>query len=369
MLKAKTLIAEGYEIEQLIAEGGMGEIYLAHKQGGDFSQKFALKKVKRDFCKELEIQEKFQREAEFLCSIEHPNIVKAYACLKHKGENFLLMDYLTGKTLRDLYGGLKNRSLSERCVLILEMARCLCSVMTAIQARLAENFQDKAFIHGDISPQNFMIDTSGTIKCLDFGAAIFPNDKFDDSQSLQANSAYMAPERALGQRPQSASDTYSSALIFLEIYLAKALPRGSNEQALTLAKRSQEIFTSLGALIEREEVLSFFQKALHPLPQQRYHTFNELYEAVQKLWHEQKKAQAQKIFADLVMHAQAMPAYTPREKPQIFILPLTTFFLVSITYVLICAVRALDPGPADDMSCEVREKKTSPSALPAAQED
>src|SRR5271155_1311806 len=140
-----------YEILAPIGAGGMGEVYRARDT--KLKRDVALKVLPEAFAQDPERMLRFQREAEVLASLNHPNIAQIYGV----EERALVMELVEGQTLKG--------------PLPLETAlNCARQIAEALEAA-----HDKGIVHRDLNPANIMITPAGVVKVLDFGLASVPS--------------------------------------------------------------------------------------------------------------------------------------------------------------------------------------------------
>jgi non-specific serine/threonine protein kinase len=204
-----------YRIESLLGAGGMGQVYLAVDTR--LGRNVALKLLPRNTGNNPELAGRFGREARAASALNHPNLVTVYDVGTADEGQFIVMEYVEGRTLRAiLEQGPILDSLPEFGV---QMAKAL-SVAHA-----------SGITHRDIKPENIMVRPDRQIKILDFGLAsvLHTLEEGEDTWfksgaqagRLIGTARYMSPEQARGEKPESASDVFSLALIFYEMVTGK----------------------------------------------------------------------------------------------------------------------------------------------------
>ncbi|MDJ0834891.1 MAG: tetratricopeptide repeat protein [Acidobacteriota bacterium] len=212
----------GIRIEERLARGGMGEVYLGFHE--KLKRRVAVKTVsERRRLKEM-ARARFIREARALSLLDHPNICKIYDYLEEEVGDLLVLEYIQGRGLEELIqeGMTRPRQLA--------VAEQLSDALAAAHER--------GVIHRDIKPSNVMVTPEGVVKVLDFGISRFesgnpgvsnpPAGDFDDSGrhgalqtrdgSLMGTLPYMSPEQARGDTATAASDMYALGLVLQQMF-------------------------------------------------------------------------------------------------------------------------------------------------------
>src|SRR5260370_31886307 len=197
---------EGYKILNLIAEGGMGEVYLAHDP--ELDRKVAIKRIKSHL-KTKELLRRFRNERQILANLQHPNIARLFeAGATADGLPFFVMEYVEGKPI-DRYASENQLSLTDR----LKLFRTVCSAITCAHQNLV--------IHRDIRPNNILVTVKGEPKLLDFGIAklLDESDKQEATLTLfhAMTPEYASPEQVKGEAITTASDVYSLGVLLYEL--------------------------------------------------------------------------------------------------------------------------------------------------------
>jgi eukaryotic-like serine/threonine-protein kinase len=206
-------------IQCLLGEGGMGEVYRALDTR--LQRTVAIKVLLEHLSSDPELHPRFQREAKFVSALKHPNICVVYDIGSQDGVDFMVMEYIAGRTLDKLIppGGL---SASLAMNYAVQIAEALSSAHAA------------GVIHRDLKPSNIIVEESGLVKVLDFGLAKLatPAPLSDaDRTSLSipglivGTTAYMSPEQAEGRPTDARSDIFSfGSLLYELLSRTKAFP-------------------------------------------------------------------------------------------------------------------------------------------------
>ncbi len=195
-----------YRIIREIGSGGMGSVFLAERDDGEFSMQVALKIVRQSIA-DSEVVSRFKQERQILASLHHPNIAVLHdGGINDKGEPYLAMEYIEGETLVD-YCQEENLSVNERLNLFLK----ICSAVAYAHRNLV--------VHRDIKPTNILVTSDGEPKLLDFGLAkAFESDPTQTRTAYRAfTPAYASPEQIVGKPVSTASDQYSLGVVLFEL--------------------------------------------------------------------------------------------------------------------------------------------------------
>ncbi|MFN7984650.1 MAG: protein kinase [Vicinamibacterales bacterium] len=201
-----------YRILSRLGAGGMGEVWLA--EDTRLGRRVALKLLPADFTKDEARVRRFMQEAKAASALNHPNIVSVYDIGESDAGMFIVMELVTGRTLRAVVGG--NSSVDEIRALGTQIARALTIAHAA------------GITHRDIKPDNIMVRDDGYVKVLDFGLARLRSSTESDSDPLtQATQttpgmlmgtvAYMSPEQVRGEPAGPPSDVFALGILLYEL--------------------------------------------------------------------------------------------------------------------------------------------------------
>ena len=214
-------INDRYEIIRAIGEGGMANVYLGYDIILD--RNVAIKVLRGDLSNDEKFVRRFQREALSASSLAHPNIVEMYDVGEDNGLYYIVMEYIDGKTLKQLLKKRGSLTLSEAIDIMLQLTDGIAHA------------HDSYIIHRDLKPQNIMIRDDGQIKITDFGIAMALNStQLTQTNSVMGSVHYLPPEQASGKGCTIKSDIYSIGIIFYEL-LSGSLPfKGDNAVEIAL---------------------------------------------------------------------------------------------------------------------------------------
>ena len=195
----KTVIIRGqkindrYQIIRTIGEGGMANVYLAHDLILD--RDVAVKILRGDLSDDEKFVRRFQREAIAASSLSHPNIVEMYDVGEDDGKYYIVMEYVEGKTLKNLIKKRGGLTLPE-----------VIDIMTQLTSAIS-CAHDSNIIHRDIKPRNVLIKEDGLVKITDFGIAMALNsNELTQTNSVMGSVHYLPPEQTNGKGATVKSD-------------------------------------------------------------------------------------------------------------------------------------------------------------------
>src|SRR6266446_4629281 len=225
-LEPGSVLAERYEILQLLGQGGMGAVYKARDK--ELDRVVALKLIRSEFAKNPEILRRFKQELILARQVTHRNVIRIYDLGQADGIKFITMDFVEGRDLRQLLVE-KGKFPPEQA------ARIMLQICRALEAAHTEGV-----IHRDLKPQNIMLDSGGRVYVMDFGiarSAYLPG--MTQTGALIGTPEYMSPEQARGEKLTERSDLFSLGVIFYELLTGQS-PYPADAPLGTLWKRLQE---------------------------------------------------------------------------------------------------------------------------------
>ncbi|MGL5042605.1 MAG: Stk1 family PASTA domain-containing Ser/Thr kinase [Culicoidibacterales bacterium] len=193
-----------YNVQELIGEGGMANVYLA--EDIILGRPVAVKVLHNQLAKQERFVERFRREAEAVSSLIHPHIVEIYDVGEQDGMYFIVMELLEGKTIKE-YVRLKH---------FLSVSETISIMKQASQA--VELAHRNGIIHRDLKPQNIFIKDDGTIKIMDFGIAYQQEaTPLTQTNAVMGSVHYLSPEQAKGENATVQTDIYSLGIVMFEM--------------------------------------------------------------------------------------------------------------------------------------------------------
>lgn len=243
----------------------MANVYLANDTFLD--RKVAVKVLRGDLANDEKFIRRFQREAYAASTLSHPNIVEMYDVGEDNGTYFIVMEYIEGRTLKQL---LKKRgSLTAPEVV---------DIMLQLTDGIA-HAHDMYIIHRDLKPQNIMISDDGKIKITDFGIAMALNSsQLTQTNSVMGSVHYLPPEQASGKGSTTKSDIYSMGIMLFELLTGKLPFKGENAVEIALKQMKDDIpsVRKINSNIP-QSLENIVLKATAKNPKNRYDDVKEMY--------------------------------------------------------------------------------------------
>ena len=231
-----TVIAQRYELQRMLAQGGMAEVWLAVDLTLD--RKVAVKWLKPALATDAVVAERFRREAIAAASLNHPNIVAVHDVFEQDGRQAVVMQLVEGKSLRQVLDTQKRLS-----------PELTCHIGTCVAAAL-DHAHEAGFVHRDVKPGNIMMTSDGRVLLTDFGIAKGLQSAEADLTSdniMMGTAKYLSPEQVRGKKLDGRADLYSLGLVLYEC-LAGRVPFLGETDADTALARLQRDPTDLSRL-------------------------------------------------------------------------------------------------------------------------
>ena len=242
------LIAERYELVDVVGSGGMSSVYCAFDTL--LERNVALKILHEQFTADEDYVERFRREARAVAQLSHPNIVTVIDRGEQDGKQFIVFELVDGENLKELVergGPLPVRRALEIGV---EVARALAFAHA------------QGLVHRDVKPQNVLLNTEGRAKVTDFGivrsTGVAGNT---ETGTVLGTSHYIAPEQARGEQVDAQTDVYSFGVVMYELltgevpypgesFLSVAM-RHVNDPVPSVSQQRPDTPLRLASLVER----------------------------------------------------------------------------------------------------------------------
>jgi serine/threonine protein kinase len=278
-----------YQISDKIGEGGMGAVYKAIDTHLD--RPVAIKVLPPDRVADPERKQRFIQEAKAASALRHPNIVVIHDIAFDSGRDFMVMEFVEGKSLDHLIGR-KGLKLNEALGYAVQIADGLAKAHSA------------GIIHRDLKPTNIMVTDDGLVKILDFGLAKLMESipateapdagptltmgRFEKPRTeegyILGTAAYMSPEQAEGKKIDARSDIFSFGTVLYEMLTGRrAFSRDSQIKTLAAVLNEEPPPATAANEALPPEVERILNRCLRKDPQRRWQTMSDLKVALQEL--------------------------------------------------------------------------------------
>ena len=262
----------------------MANVYLAHDLILD--RDVAVKILRGDLADDEKFVRRFQREAIAASSLSHPNIVEMYDVGEDDGKYYIVMEYVDGKTLKNLIKKRGGLTLPE----VIDIMTQLTSAITCAH--------DSNIIHRDIKPQNVLIKEDGLVKITDFGIAMALNsNELTQTNSVMGSVHYLPPEQANGKGATIKSDIYSLGIVMFELLTGQLPFKGDNAVEIAIKQMKTQIpsVCNINSLIP-QSVENIILKACAKNPKNRYNNVVEMYNDIQTCLDEDRKDEKRHVY-------------------------------------------------------------------------
>ncbi len=247
-----------------IGSGGMAVVYEAIQE--PLNRRVAIKALKPSIAIDSQFAERFEREAHFMASLQHENILHVIDFLKDGRSMFIIMEYVDGIDLYDLLDRSPRLPADIAAIITLQLARGL------------DYAHFRGIIHRDIKPANIMISMQGDVKLMDFGIA--RHERFGDLTETGTGlgtPSYMSPEQILGDKIDFRSDIFSVGIVLYQMLTGRK-PFVEDESRTVMQKirlDRYEPFKKLGVDVPRK-LDRIMARCLQKMPANRYPTTQAL---------------------------------------------------------------------------------------------
>ncbi|MBC7872162.1 MAG: protein kinase [Chitinophagaceae bacterium] len=280
-----------YEIIERLGRGGMAEVYRAYHPSLD--RYVAIKILHKFLAEDTEFKTRFEREAQNIARLKHPNIVQVYDFDYDPVDEsyYMVMELVNGETLKERLYELEQKGERMALTEVLRITR---------EAANALSYAHRAgMIHRDVKPANLMIDQveEDRVVLTDFGIAkIVTGSQFTMTGGLIGTPAYMAPEQGVGETGDERSDLYSLGIIFYQM-LTGELPYDADTPLALVLKHVNEAIPSAHMINPALplQVDDIIDRLMAKNPEVRYQNANELIEDIEAFEADLKSGQVKPI--------------------------------------------------------------------------
>jgi serine/threonine protein kinase len=274
-----------YQVQEYLAEGGMGAIYRGKHIGprGEVRE-VVLKQLLPEFTQEAEFIDLFVREAKLSAVLDHPNIIRTTDLVTAGDDYFIVMEYLYGADLRTLLRRAKRRGQRLAPAAALTIMREVLEALAYAHSARDRKGRDLHLIHRDVSPSNILVSARGEVKLTDFGIAKAATHNSGLFYRVKGKVGYMSPEQAKSDPMDHRSDLFS-----VGVCLHEALTGERLYVSPSLTMSADELFAQPVPLVSRRvaglpaELDALLGRALAISPDARYQSAEEFAGAIERI--------------------------------------------------------------------------------------
>ncbi|MGL5915830.1 MAG: Stk1 family PASTA domain-containing Ser/Thr kinase, partial [Culicoidibacterales bacterium] len=204
MLNKEDILGGRYRIKSLIGDGGMANVYLAIDE--ILQREVAVKVLRHQLATDEVFVRRFEREAQSVTALDHPNIVNVYDVGSEGDTHYIVMEYVVGNTLKQMIQGRGH-------VTVTETVEIMQQILAAV-----EQAHDFGIVHRDLKPQNIIVRPDGVVKVMDFGIALTQEaTSLTQTHSVMGSVQYLSPEQVRGETATNQSDLYELGVVLFEM--------------------------------------------------------------------------------------------------------------------------------------------------------
>jgi serine/threonine-protein kinase len=268
-----------YKLLQLLATGGMGEVFLARQEGpAGFTKTVVIKRILRHLANDQNFIDLFLNEARLAAQLQHPHIAQVFG-LEHEGNSwFIAMEYVHGRSLRDVIGSARAKGLKIPPRIAARLASQALQGLHFAHELTDERGKPLGILHRDVSPENLLVAFSGVVKLVDFGIARAMSGSTARVGRPRGKLSYMAPELTLPNATiDRRVDVYGMGVVLAEALTLEKPPDAPRSLADAQAPRAPwqpdpSLPRGLNDILAR---------ALSPEPEGRFSTAMAMSEALE----------------------------------------------------------------------------------------
>lgn len=266
-----TILGNRYELLDKIGEGGMAKVYKA--KCGLLNRYVAVKILKNQYSDNIDFVNKFKQEAASVASLSHNNIVGIYDVGSENNINYIVMEYIDGKTLKEIINEQKVLRYNEAIILAIQIAKAL------------ESAHNNNIIHRDVKPHNILVTKDGIVKVTDFGIAKATSSvTITNSDRIIGSAHYFSPEQAKGSVVDCKTDIYSLGIILYEMVTGRLPYDAESPVSVALKHIQEEVIPPIEINPSIPDSLNrLILKCIEKEPYKRYESAKDLIEELQRI--------------------------------------------------------------------------------------
>ncbi len=265
------VLGNRYELLEKIGEGGMSEVFKA--RCNKLNRFVAVKILKKEFCNNPDIVEKFKGEATAIATLSDNNIVNILDVGTQDDINYIVMEYVKGKTLKDIIKQVGKMNYETAISVAIQIAKALdCAHRNKI-------------IHRDVKPQNILVTEDGVMKVTDFGIAKSPTtETITNTSTIMGSAHYLSPEQAKGSFIDCRTDLYSLGVVLYEMVTGTLPFQADSAVTIALKHLQEEVVPPKNINSKIPESLNqLILKSMQKEPIKRYQSAKEMIADLQKI--------------------------------------------------------------------------------------
>lgn len=255
-----------YDIVRILGCGGMGTVFLAVEPRLD--RQVAIKVINSFAAFDDRAQKRLIREAQAAARIQSPHVVEIFRIEDAQKPPHIVMEYIAGSSLATMISSAPSMAVED-------VIRISCDIAEGLAAA-----HEKGVVHGDVKPENILVDKNGSVKIVDFGLARVADSRLSFSREIHGTPLYMSPEQVRGEELDARSDLFSLGSVMYTMCTGKpafqspeaasplaVMKRVCERRPIPVRRQSPAVPRSLAMVIER---------LMNKSPRGRYQTAKEV---------------------------------------------------------------------------------------------
>ncbi len=258
-----------YKIIKQLSTGSAANIYLAVQK--NLERQVVIKQLMREFSLHKKLVSRFEQEAKIISSLRNDSIIHIYDYWKKGNSYYIVMEYVSGKTLKEILCQTFSFPGPEGLIVFYEIVKAL------------EYAHNQGIVHRDLKPANIMISEEGRLKILDFGIAHVVEKNLTNMGVVIGTYSYMSPEQAVGNKIDNRSDIFSLGIVMYELLCGKkpfkkdeqgeVTEKIINQKPVSVRKINSSIPWGVGRIIK---------KCLRKNPNKRFQSMGQIKRKLEK---------------------------------------------------------------------------------------